>query len=127
MSAFRKCSACGDAFGGAAYKKMCDSCFSTTRGHTVAAKESQHPSLVYDREHKDEPIVPATPEFVEQQLAELRKIVSFDDEKRKQAEPPDIWTCEHRIGSYGCCLHCGVWIDQFIVHGGPKHELELEQ
>jgi hypothetical protein len=111
------CNDCGTQIegDGSGWKTKCLECFKSQKVETVKFKDSKHPALIYDREHKEEPITPATPEHVEACLKELMSMVDVSVETPEKEAETRSWECEHVfVGKYRICDDCGTWEQQFM-------------
>ena len=111
----RTCRACSAIFRGAHWERVCSECITTT----TPAEKSQHPVLKYEREHKEQPIIPANPAYVEEQLAELKRlteVVGTENDVEQKSVPRQI-DCEHEFKQCvhaTTCIHCDIFQHQFF-------------
>lgn len=121
---FRKCKACGDAFGGDRWQQYCQPCYDTIKQTTTPAKDSKHPALVYDRQNPIRPHQTASDRTVDDHLHLLKLMLKSDPEPVEEASEPIECTNHVWMGTkYDQCRNCMVFRHAWEVEIAAQSEL----
>ena len=109
VNPLKECRACSRVFRGPRGWNYCEECSEDIRKQTVPAAQSEHPALVYEREHEPLEFTPPDPVHVMQCIAECEDNLApyLETSEPTETEKLTLWTCPHeKFGPYGFCLGC---------------------
>ena len=126
------CQACGNAFQGTAWMKFCSECWDTVKTATTPAAESNHPALVYEREHPSPTVATKGDLFVGlEALSRCHSMLASLPEAEAVSEPflfSSQHSCEHEFRDeiMSTCIKCGIFKEQFLYSVQVKPQTRLD-